>query len=274
MLFLSRIKTDSKVKLYMEYGICQVVLSPGRAEPADQSEIQLQLVFGDLAYIMEVKDNWTFVKMAKYSYSCWIDTKHICVISEEEFNQIYEQKEIRVNDITSQLINSENQEVTNLLKGCLLPNYDNGFTSFGNKKFQFIGETNHLCELTKSGVTNTAMDYLNSPYLWGGTSPFGIDCSGLTQMCYAIHGIQIPRDASAQALIGETVDFLEEAEPGDLMYFDNKEGKITHVGILLSENRIIHAAGHVRIDKMDHQGIYREEWEKYTHNLRIIKKLF
>ena len=258
----------------MKYGICQVVLSPGRAEPADQSEIKMQLVFGDLTYIVEVKDNWTLVKMAKYTYSCWVDTKHICAISEEEFNQIYSQKEIRVNDLTSQIIDLDNQDSTNLLKGCLLPNYDNGITSFGNKKFRFKGQTNHLCTMSKTGIANTAMEYLNAPYLWGGTSPFGIDCSGLTQMCYSLHGFQIPRDACDQALIGETVDFLEEAEPGDLIYFDNKEGKITHVGILLAENKIIHAAGHVRIDKIDHQGIYREEWERYTHDLRIIKKLF
>lgn len=257
----------------MEYGICQVVLSPGRAEPADQAEITMQLVFGDLAYIVEVKGNWTLVKMAKFTYSCWIDTKHICMISEEEFNQIYSQKEIRVNDISSQLIELRDDSIIHLTKGCLLPNFDNGSVSFGNRKYQFKGQTNHGNEPAKLGIIKTALHYHNSPYLWGGTSPFGIDCSGLTQMCYALHGVQLPRDASEQALIGDTVNFLEEAEPGDLIYFDNKEGKIIHVGILLPENKIIHASGHVRIDKIDHQGIYRQDLEKYTHNLRIIKKL-
>ena len=180
---------------------------------------------------------------------------------------------MRVKDITASLINTKNNETTNLIKGCLLPNYQNHLISFGNHTFNFLGNTNHGLEAKKDQVVKTCLEYLNSPYLWGGNSPYGIDCSGLTQMSYALHGIQIPRDACDQADVGESVDFLEEAEAGDLIYFDNSEGKITHVGILLPESKIIHASGHVRIDKIDHQGIYREDWEKYTHNLRIIKKL-
>ena len=129
-------------------------------------------------------------------------------------------------------------------------------------------------QIEKEEITKTSLEYLNSPYLWGGNSPYGIDCSGLTQMSYALHGIQIPRDACDQATIGETVSFLAEAEPGDLIYFDNSEAVITHVGILLPNNKIIHASGHVRIDSIDHQGIYRADMSKYTHKLRIIKKLF
>ena len=116
----------------MKYGICQVVISPGRAEPADQAEIKMQLVFGDLVYVVEVQNNWTQLKMAKYNYDCWVDTKHVGLIEEEEFNQIYSQKEIRVKDITSSLINSKNNEITHLIKGCLLPNFD-GFV-FGTRE--------------------------------------------------------------------------------------------------------------------------------------------
>ncbi|MGB1040200.1 MAG: NlpC/P60 family protein [Flavobacteriales bacterium] len=258
----------------MKYGICQVVLSPGRAEPADQAEIKMQLVFGDLVYVIEIKDNWTKLKMAKYEYECWVDTKHICLIQEEEFNQIYSQKEIRVKDITSSLVNSKNNEITHLVKGCLLPNYDNKSVSFGNHSYKFLGNTNHGLDSNKKEIEKTALEYLNSPYLWGGNSPYGIDCSGLTQMTYLLHNIQIPRDACDQGTVGETVDFIEEAEPGDLIYFDNSEGKIHHVGILLSGNKILHASGHVRIDSIDHQGIFRKDMDKYTHKLRIIKKMF
>jgi len=258
----------------MKYGICQVVLSPGRAEPADQAEIKMQLVFGDLVYVIEVKDNWTQLKMAKYDYTCWVDTKHISILEEEEFNFIYSQKEVRVKDITSSLINSENNEITHLVKGCLLPNFDSGNISFGSNKFKFLGNTNHSFETKKEDIVATSLEYLNSPYLWGGNSPYGIDCSGLTQMTYLLHGIQIPRDACDQATAGETINFLEEASPGDLIYFDNSEGVIMHVGILLKNNKIIHASGHVRIDSLDHQGIFRSDMNKYTHKLRIIKSLF
>ncbi|MEN8929015.1 MAG: C40 family peptidase [Flavobacteriales bacterium] len=258
----------------MKYGICQVVISPGRADHADAAEIKMQLVFGDLLYVLEVNNNWTQIKMAKYDYTCWIDTKHICFIEEAEFNSIYSQKEVRVKDITSSIVHIKNSEVTHLVKGCLLPNYDSGTLSFGDSKFRFLGNTNHSFETKKENIVSTALEYLNSPYLWGGNSPYGIDCSGLTQMTYLLHGIQIPRDAKDQATVGETVSFLEEATPGDLIYFDNTEGIIMHVGILLPENKIIHASGHVRIDSIDHQGIFRSDMNKYTHKLRIIKSMF
>jgi cell wall-associated NlpC family hydrolase len=125
----------------------------------------------------------------------------------------------------------------------------------------------------KNDLIETALKYLGSPYLWGGRSPFGIDCSGLSQMVYKINGIQIPRDANKQAEIGETIDFINEAIEGDLVFFDNEEGNIIHVGIYLGKSKIIHASGKVRIDTIDHQGIFNTETQKYSHKLRIIKRI-
>ena len=115
--------------------------------------------------------------------------------------------------------------------------------------------------------------YLNAPYLWGGKTPFGIDCSGFTQMVYKLNGYKIHRDASQQALEGEPLSFIEESEVGDLAFFDNDEGNIIHVGIIMENNYIIHASGKVRIDRLDHLGIYNPELKKHTHKLRVIKKI-
>ena len=257
----------------MELGICQVVVSPGRAEPADQSEIKAQLVFGDLAKIIEVRNNWTHIEVEKYKYSCWVDTKHFYILDETEYNLIKNEKEVRVADITSSIRNKRNGELTHLVKGCLLPNYKNKTISFGNEEFDFLGNTNENYELTRDNVVKTSLEYLNSPYLWGGNSPYGIDCSGLTQMTYLLYGIQIPRDACDQAGFGETINLFAEAQPGDMVFFDNTEGVVTHVGVLLPDNKIIHASGHCRIDKIDHQGIFREDWGRYTHKTRIIKSV-
>jgi cell wall-associated NlpC family hydrolase len=125
----------------------------------------------------------------------------------------------------------------------------------------------------KSNLINTALTYVNSPYLWGGKTPFGIDCSGFTQMVYKINGYKILRDASQQATMGEALSFIEESEPGDLAFFDNNEGVITHVGIIMQDHYIIHAHGKVRIDRIDHTGIFNTDLKQYTHKLRVIKKL-
>jgi len=114
---------------------------------------------------------------------------------------------------------------------------------------------------------------LNAPYLWGGKTPFGIDCSGFTQMVYKLNGYNLLRDASQQATQGIPLSFIEESEPGDLAFFDNNEGLITHVGIIMENNYIIHAHGKVRIDRLDHSGIYNVDKKTHTHKLRVIKKV-
>ena len=126
-------------------------------------------------------------------------------------------------------------------------------------------------EADKKKLTKTAFMYLNSPYLWGGRTPLGIDCSGFTQIVYKINGVKLSRDANQQANQGQTLSFIEESEAGDLAFFDDPEGKIVHVGLLLEDNYIIHACGTVRIDRIDQSGIYNGE--THTHNLRMIKKL-
>jgi len=115
--------------------------------------------------------------------------------------------------------------------------------------------------------------YLNTPYFWGGKTPMGIDCSGLIQMIYRINGYNIPRDASEQVNFGETLSFIDESEPGDLAFFDNDEGTIIHVGILLENHYILHADGKVRVDRIDQTGIYNFENQQHSHKLRVIKKI-
>jgi cell wall-associated NlpC family hydrolase len=122
-------------------------------------------------------------------------------------------------------------------------------------------------------LIDTAFLYLNSPYLWGGRTPFGIDCSGYSQIVYRMCGVDLPRDASQQAEVGDRLSFIEEATPGDLAFFDNNEGRITHVGILLGDNKIIHASGKVRVDRIDHQGIFNDEMHDYSHHLRLITRV-
>jgi gamma-D-glutamyl-L-lysine dipeptidyl-peptidase len=121
-------------------------------------------------------------------------------------------------------------------------------------------------------ILKLARRYLYAPYLWGGRSPFGIDCSGFTQVVFMMAGLKLKRDASQQVGQGEGVDFAEQAQAADLAFFDNDKGNIVHVGIVMNNNHIIHAAGQVRIDRLDHFGIFNETLGKYTHKLRLIKR--
>jgi len=118
-----------------------------------------------------------------------------------------------------------------------------------------------------------AQSFLNVPYVWGGRNFYGMDCSGFIQVVFAIKGIDLPRDASQQVNLGHIVSFVEEARAGDIAFFDDEEGNIVHVGMCLGRGEIIHASGRVRMDKFDHQGIFDGEKRRYSHKLRVIKRV-
>jgi hypothetical protein len=251
------------------FAICNLAIIPLRAEPSDRSEIVSQVLFGEHFEILENQNQWAKIKLHYDNYEGWVDSKQYQIISEKNFNELSKEAIILNSDLVEYITNSSN---------LLLPIPLGASLSFLNHSeintdsFEFEG-------LKVSGIkpkTNliaTAYLYLNAPYLWGGKTPFGIDCSGFTQMVYKLNGYHLLRDASQQASQGEPLSFIEESEPGDLAFFDNEEGKIIHVGILMENNYIIHASGKVRIDRLDHLGIYNAEQNRHTHRLRVIKKI-
>jgi hypothetical protein len=251
------------------FGICNLAIIPLRFEPSDKSEIVSQVLFGEHFEILEQLKQWFRIKMQYDDYEGWIDSKQLQLISESSFNQLSKDAII---------LNADLIEYITAPNNVLIPIPLGSSVSFLNNND--INTSNFVFEGTKiSGIKpkecliNTAFLYLNTPYLWGGKTPFGIDCSGFTQMVYKLNGYKLLRDASQQATQGEALSFIEESEPGDLAFFDNDEGNITHVGIIMEDNYIIHASGKVRIDRLDHLGIYNAEINKHTHKLRVIKKI-
>jgi cell wall-associated NlpC family hydrolase len=156
--------------------------------------------------------------------------------------------------------------------GSTLPNFQNNTIAINEHKFTFAGQTNAENHFSYANISDLAKLFLAAPYQWGGRSILGIDCSGFTQLVYKIIGIKIPRDAKEQALQGQVIDFVAELQAGDLVFFDNEKGNIIHVGIALAGGKIIHASGQVRIDQLDHQGIFNQEKNAYTHQLRLMKR--
>ncbi len=248
----------------MEYGICNLSIVPIRAEPSDMSEMVSQMLYGDHFKILESRKKWSRIRLAFDNYEGWVDNKQFATITEANYAEFETRPSMLSADVVDIITGPDNQ----LFSLCLGSNI--ALCSFLAHHFEgkYIAGV-----LPKERLVETALLYLNSPYLWGGKTPFGIDCSGFTQMVYKLNGYKLLRDASQQATQGEALSFIEESEPGDLAFFDNDEGKITHVGIIMKDNYIIHAHGKVRIDRLDHSGIFNYDVRSHTHKLRVIKRI-
>ena len=251
------------------FGICNLSIIPLRVEPNDRSEIVSQVLYGEHFEIMEQWKQWSKIKLHFDNYEGWVDTKQFQSITEIDYNLLSNHEIILNSDLIEYIIGPNNFMLPIPLGASL--SFLN-FKTINPSEFEFEG-TKISGIKPKYNLINTAFMYLNAPYLWGGKTPFGIDCSGFTQMVYKINGYQLLRDASQQALQGDALSFIEESEPGDLAFFDNEEGNIIHVGIIMENNYIIHASGKVRVDRLDHLGIYNAEVNRHTHKLRVIKKI-
>jgi cell wall-associated NlpC family hydrolase len=259
------------------YGISNLSSIPVRTEPTEKSEMSTQILLGEHFEIIEKEQKWCKIRLQYDNYEGWIDLKMVTSITAREYKSLSEKQHA----VTSEIFNIA-QQVNHyrnflIVSGSTLPHYNKKKSTFRIGKTTYRLEGNNVVKPTgkdsRAQIIITALNYFNSPYLWGGRTPLGIDCSGLTQIVYKIAGIKLPRDASQQALVGEHLSFVEEAQPGDLAFFDNNEGNIIHVGIIWDKNKIIHSSGKVRIDNLDHAGIYNMENQKYTHQLRLIKRI-
>lgn len=218
-----------------------------RREPSDKSEMINQMLFGEYGELLEQNEKWYLLRLVHDGYEGWVDKKQVTEVS----NIV-----IRGVNVETWVPNSHGQDL---------------WMSAGS--FCTSERTPHA----KSALSELSLQFIHTPYLWGGRSIWGIDCSGFMQILYRMVGIDLPRDAYQQADCGQSVLFVEEAQAGDLAFFDNEEGRIVHVGLVLDQEhgrtRIIHASGKVRIDVLDHQGIFNEEIGEYTHKLRIIRRI-
>ncbi len=248
----------------MKYGICNLSIIPLRLERSDTSELVSQVLYGGLFKVLEHRKKWSRIRLYYDDYEGWIDNKQYKEISKDTYKGLIASKEIYSFDLIEFVETREKQLCPILLgsslKGLALLNHKYDGNIIGGEK-------------DKNEIIKTAFLYLNAPYLWGGRTPFGIDCSGFTQMVYKINGYKLLRDAAQQATQGEALSFIEESHPGDLAFFDNSDGQIVHVGIIMKDNYIIHAHGQVRIDRLDQTGIYNVETNNHTHKLRVIKKI-
>lgn len=254
------------------HGVVRLSIVPVRAEHSDASEMISQLLFGEHYRVVEVSEDeaWIKIENAFDEYQGWIDVKQHHPISQEYFEQIESSDYKICTELTSKIL--FDHQVSFITCGAILPLLNNPlFKEEANVVFNGNSKSMHQ-KVGVSTLINTAKMYQNTPYLWGGRSPFGIDCSGFTQVVYRMAGYKLPRDSSQQIMKGEEVK-LDEHIAGDLAFFTNKEGKMNHVGIMIGENEIIHASGKVRVDQIDEKGIFNRKQNRYTHHLFKVKRV-
>lgn len=238
----------------MRYGICKLSVVPMRKDASHTSELVSELLFNDIYKIIEESDEWLKIQCMYDSYEGWIRKLQHHEITDNEYKEYISKEKYIVNTP--------------------IVYYDDLVLSFGSKVFENIEGTIPLSKNYDSDVLiESAFKMMNVPYRWGGKSVMGIDCSAFVQLCAKIAGYKLPRDASQQYEFGDTISNLSEAQAGDIAFFENKNHRIIHVGILLSKNMIIHASGKVRIDRIDETGIFNNELNQYTHYLCKIKRL-
>jgi len=256
------------------YGIITLPLVPLRENDNERSELLSQLLYGEYVEIIETREQWLFVRNMPDNYRGWVDSKmvHILTVSEEEQIANMPKYYVRV----PILVCNETSSNTKLFLpgGSILHTEKDDRFNIGSETYSYTRSDVNLNEKTTGQkIIESALQYLNAPYLWGGKSIMGIDCSGLVQVVFSMAGIQLMRDASEQVENGEVIDFLSETKAGDLAFFENRDGRIVHVGILLNTHQIIHSSGWVKIENIDSQGIISEQTGIYTHKLRIVKRM-
>lgn len=242
-----------------------VAVAPLRHDAADRSEQVNQMLYDEGLLLLDRQEKWSLVRSCADGYEGWIDNKQFAAIPEG----FVASQRLVVHQRSTAIANSVAE--MHIPHGCVLQLDAWGKTADGY--FGDNGDTGPTKRTSIESLLECGRMYLNTPYLWGGRSIWGIDCSGLMQQIFRVHGVEIPRDSGPQSQLGEAIHLIGEARAGDLAFFDNEEGKIIHVGLMIGPDRILHASGHVRIDRIDHFGIYNQQQQRYTHKLRIIRRI-
>ena len=246
----------------MNQAICRVAIAPMRADKSDSSEMVSQILFGEIIKKLDSHNNWILIETYIDKYQGWVDSKQLEFLNKNEIDNWF----LNQQTITTNCQIKTNIGTLNLTKGAFL--HKDSPSNFKIGHLEIISKYKH----STPSLISFAKSYLNTPYLWGGKTNYGIDCSGFTQIVFRNQGIEIPRDASQQEKYGSPT-LYKDRQKGDVAFFSNSVGKIIHVGILISKTKIIHASGRVKIDTIDKKGIFSYELNDYSHTLYSIKRM-
>ena len=270
----------------MVKGIILHSIVPLRAEGSEESEQLTQLLFGETVDVLEEAERWIRVRNDADRMEGWVDFKMLTKMSDDEFRDYssrLEHSTAMVRMPMAYALSRNNGQTIPMAAGTRLCDYKtaDGYGHFSILGVPFTIDPGMVLEaplpLNQDSLMNLSRLFLNTPYLWGGKNALGMDCSGLTQVLLSLMGVQILRNASEQATQGTSVETLRDAQPCDLVFFD-KKGRVTHVGILLTNDTVLHCSGRVKVEKIDEEGIVSSEnytlyrVGDHTHHLHSIKR--
>ncbi len=256
-----------------KYGICPIGAAAMRSQASHRSEMISQLIFGETFSLLAKSAGWLHIESSHDQYQGWVAANQVELISHDTYTWLRNDSVFYTTGRFSKVTNLHSSHSFMISGGSPFPGNGHKVCKFESFTFEHHGNLMKPSGNQAGDILHLAGDLMHTPYLWGGRSAFGVDCSGLVQLCFRMAGIRLPRDSSVQSNLGESIHLIHEAKAGDLAFFDNDEGVINHVGIITGDGHIIHAHGRVRKDKVDHQGIFNQGSGRYTHKLRLIKRI-
>lgn len=266
-------------------GVIKISVANLRSKPSHSAELVTQAILGTPVKVYKKNGGWYYIQTPE-GYLAWVDYGGVSPFSENDLSTwraadkvIY----LETNGLAYEEANTESQVVSDLVAGNILElvGEENGFykIKYPNGKMGYIEQTKAqpyeqwLSGLKPSGesLVETSKTLMGIPYLWGGTSAKGVDCSGYTKTIFFLNGMIIPRDASQQIHTGIEVDTernFENLKPGDLLFFgrkatNNTTEKVIHVGMWIGDHKFIHSMGDVHISTMDPKA---EDFDAYNYN--------